>query len=314
MYKFVLKRLFFGLITIIGISVMIFSIIHLIPGDPIEIMFGKSPNKEAIEIARKFYNLDKPVVEQYFMWVNNLLNGDLGESIMDGRQVSELITPRIGRSLMLASVGVIISLILSIPLGIITAWRHNSWVDFNLTTVSLVLISIPEFWLGVMLMLLFSVTLKILPISGYISPFVDIVGWSKIIILPACTIGFIQAAQTTRMIRANLLEVLGLDYIKLMKAAGVVNSRILLVHAFRNAFIPVLTLIGMQFGYLMGGVIIVEQVFRYPGLGNLMIKSLMERNYPVLQACIMVYAIVFVLINIIVDLLYSVVNPKVRSQ
>jgi peptide/nickel transport system permease protein len=269
MGKYVMKRVLYGAITLIGVSIIIFSIIHLIPGNPIMIMFGRNPNPELIALATKHYGLDKPIVVQYFIWLVNIFRGDLGQSIINRTPVLELLIPRIGR------------------------------------TVSLTMF-------GIVFMILFSVWLGFLPTSGYVSPFVDFFGWLKILVLPALTVASVLAAQTTRMIRANMIEVLSLDYVTLMRSAGVFEKRLLLVHAFKNAFIPVLTLIGMQIGYLMGGIVIVERVFTFPGLGHLLIKSLEERDYPVLQACIMVYAVAFVLINIIVDALYSVINPKIR--
>jgi len=312
MGKYILKRLGYGLITLAAISVIIFSVIHLLPGDPIQIMFGKNPVPELIEIARKYYGLDKPIWVQYFSWLNKVAHGNLGYSIVNNLPVLQLVLPRIGRTIMLTMGGIAISLLIAFPTGLLAAARHNTWSDLSISSVSLVLISIPEFWIGIVYMMIFAVWLAVLPTSGYFSPFVDFRNFIRIMILPAATVASVQAAQTTRMTRANMLEVLRLDYVTLMKAMGIRGSRILVVHAFRNALIPVLTLIGMQAGALMGGVVIVEKVFTYPGLGLLMIKSLQERDYPVVQACIMVYAIMFVVINIVVDIVYSIVNPKIR--
>lgn len=312
MGKYILKRLGYGLITLAAISVIIFSVIHLLPGDPIQIMFGKNPVPELIEIARKYYGLDKPIYVQYFSWLSKVVRGNLGYSIVNNLPVLELVVPRIGRTIMLTMSGIVLSLIIALPTGLVAAAKHNTWTDLSISSVSLVLISIPEFWIGIVFMMIFAVWLAVLPTSGYYSPFVDLGNFVKIMILPAATVASVQAAQTTRMTRANMLEVLKLDYITLMKAMGIRNVRLQLVHAFRNALIPVLTLIGMQAGALLGGVVIVEKVFTYPGLGLLMIKSLQERDYPVVQACIMIYAVLFVLINIAVDIVYSIVNPKIR--
>lgn len=312
MGKYVLKRLGYGLITIVAISVIIFSVIHFLPGDPIQIMFGKNPNPELIEIARKHYGLDKPIIVQYFSWLNKVLHGDLGYSIVNNLPVLGLVLPRVGRTMMLTLFGIVFSLVIALPTGIIAAARHNTWTDLSISSISLVLISIPEFWIGIAYMMIFAVWLAILPTSGYVSLLVDLNKFLKIMILPAATVASVQAAQTTRMIRANMIEVLRLDYITLMRAAGVRDLRLIVVHAFRNALIPVITLIGMQVGALMAGVIIVERVFTYPGLGLLMVKSLQERDYPVVQACIMIYAVLFVLINIIVDIVYCSINPKIR--
>jgi peptide/nickel transport system permease protein len=312
MAKYILKRLLSGLLTLVGISIIIFLIIHIIPGDPISIMFGKNPNPDLIELVRKHYGLDKPIITQYFLWVKNLFQGDLGNSIIDGRPVTELIFPRISRTFSLTIMGILFSVILALPSGIIASWKHNTWMDLGITSVSLFLVSIPEFWMGIVFMIIFSVLLGILPTSGFVPITQSFIGWLKVMILPSLSVAAVVAAETTRMVRISMLEVLDLDYITLMKSAGVVNSRLLLVHAFRNAFIPVLTLIGMQIGYLMGGMIIIERVFTFPGLGQLLIKSLSQRDYPVFQACLMVYGVTFVLINIIIDVLYGVINPKIR--
>ncbi len=312
MGKYLLKRLGYGVITLVAISIIIFSVIHLLPGDPIQIMFGKSPVPELIEQVRKHYGLDRPVIVQYFSWLNKVLHGDLGYSIINNRPVTELILPRIGRTLLLTLFGILFSLVIALPTGIIAAARHNTWTDLSISSVSLLLISVPEFWIGIVYMMVFAVWLAIIPTSGYVSPFTNLLGFMKIMILPAATVASVQAAQTTRMTRGNMLEILRLDYVTLMKAMGIKKTRLLVVHAFRNAFIPVITLVGMQAGALMAGVIIVERVFTYPGLGLLMMKSLQERDYPVVQACIMVYACLFVLINIIVDIIYTYINPKIR--
>jgi peptide/nickel transport system permease protein len=294
------------------ISIIIFSIIHLLPGDPIQIMFGQNPNPKLIEITRRYYGLDRPIAVQYLAWVGKVLRGDLGTSITNSQPVLELLLPRIGRSIMLTVFGIFFSLLIAFPSGIISAYRHNSWLDLSISSISLVLISIPEFWIGIIYMMIFAVWLAILPTSGFFPMFENFGGFLRIILLPALTVASVQAAQTTRMTRATMLEVLRQDYITLMRAMGVGGARLHVVHAFRNAMIPIVTLIGIQIGSLLGGVIIVERVFTYPGLGLLMVKAIQERDYPVIQACIMVYAALFVLVNLAVDIIYSFINPKVR--
>jgi peptide/nickel transport system permease protein len=312
MGKYVLKRLGYGAITLVAISVVVFSLIHLLPSDPISIMFGKNPNPALIERAKAHYDLDKPVVVQYFLWVGKVLKGDLGKSIVSGIPVTELIAPRISRTLLLAILGILFSLFVALPTGIISAARHNTWTDFAVSSISLVIISVPEFWIGIMLTLIFSVWLMLLPTSGYVSPFDNFGQAVSLLLLPAITVASVQAAQTTRMTRATMIDVLRLDYITLMKAMGISNFRLLAVHAFRNALLPVVTLVGLQMGLLMGGVIIVEKVFTYPGLGLLMLKAIDERDYPTVQACLMFFAFFFVLVNIAVDLIYAAINPKIR--
>ena len=309
---YILKRLGVGLITLFLISIIIFSIVHLLPGDPIQVMFGQNPNPKLIEITRAYYGLDRPIIAQYLSWLGKVGRGDLGASIMNGQPVSVLLLPRIGRSMLLTFFGIFFSLIIAFPSGIISAYKHNSWLDLSISSVSLVLISIPEFWIGILYMMIFAVWLAILPTSGFYPIFENFGGFMQIILLPALTVASVQAAQTTRMTRAAMLEVLSQDYITLMRAMGVGRARLHVVHAFRNAMIPIVTLVGIQMGSLLGGVIIVERVFTYPGLGLLMVKSIQERDYPVVQACIMVFAALFVIVNIAVDIIYSLINPKVR--
>lgn len=291
---------------------VIFSIIHILPGDPIQIMFGKTPNPELIEIVRSYYGLDKPLVEQYLSWLSNVFRGDLGVSIVSGQQVASLVIPRISSTLLLTLTGLVLSVLIAFPSGISAAVYHNTWKDFSLTSISLVLISIPEFWIGILYMMIFSVWLGLLPTSGFVSITESFFGFARIVFLPALTVASVQAAQTTRMVRTNILEILRLDYVTLMRSYGVAEKRLLNRHVFKNVLIPVLTQIGMQAGALMGGVIIVERVFTYPGLGLLMMRALQDRDYPILQACIMVFALVYVLFNLIVDIMYCVINPKIR--
>jgi peptide/nickel transport system permease protein len=301
-----------ALITLFAISVIIFAVVHLLPGDPIQIMFGQSPNPVLIEKVRSFYGLDKPIAEQYVSWVGNILRGNWGTSIVNNLPVLQLALPRVGRSLLLTMFGILFSLILAFPTGIYAAARHNTLADLGISSITLVLISIPEFWIGIVFMMIFAVWLRILPAAGYVPILQNPWGFFQIILMPALTVASVQAAQTARMTRATMLEVLRQDYVTLMRAMGVRSIRIHAVHAFRNAMIPIVTLIGIQTGSLLGGVIIVERVFTYPGLGLLMVKALEERDYPVVQACIMVYALLFLVVNIAVDVIYSFINPKVR--
>jgi peptide/nickel transport system permease protein len=312
MGKYILRRLGAGLLTLFAISIIIFSVIHLLPGDPIQIMFGQNPNPQLIATTRQYYGLDRPIPVQYVSWLGKVLRGNLGTSIVSNLPVGRLLLPRIGRSLLLTLAGVLISLLIAFPSGIISAHKHNTWTDFSISSISLVLISIPEFWIGILYMMFFAVWLGILPTSGFVSLFESVGGFLKIVFLPALTVASVQAAQTTRMTRATMLGVLRQDYITLMRAMGVSGGRLDVVHAFRNALIPIVTLVGMQTGALLGGVIIVERVFTYPGLGLLMVKAIQERDYPIVQACILVYALLFIVVNIAVDIIYTFINPRVR--
>jgi peptide/nickel transport system permease protein len=314
MVRYIIRRVLYGLLTLWIISMIIFSIIHILPGDPIQLMFGKTPNPELIAIVRSYYGLDKPVVQQYLAWLGNVLKGNLGVSIVNGEQVAALVVPRIASTLLLTFTGLLLSVGIAFPSGIAAAVHHNTWKDFSLTSISLFLISIPEFWIGIIYMMIFSVWLGILPTSGYVAITENLLGFAKIVFLPALTVASVQAAQTTRMVRTNILEILRLDYVTLMRSYGVKEKRLLNKHVFKNVLIPVLTQIGMQAGALMGGVIIIERVFTYPGLGLLMMRALQDRDYPILQACIMIFALVYILFNLVVDILYCVINPKIRYR
>ena len=275
-------------------------------------MFGQTPDPELIEITKDYYGLDKPILVQYFNWLLNIIRGNLGYSIVGGQAVSDLMLPRIGNTLLLTATGLLFSVILAFPTGLAAAYNHNTWKDLTLSSITLVLISIPEFWIGLLYMLIFAVWLGILPTSGYVSLIVNPVGFLRIIFLPALTVASVQSAQTARMVRSTALDIMRLDYITLMRSLGVSNKRLMSKHVFKNVLIPVLTQIGLQAGALMGGVIIVERVFTYPGLALLMMRALESRDYPLLQACIMVFALLFVIINLVVDMLYCYINPKVR--
>lgn len=314
MYKYIIKRLIYTIITLLGVSVIVFSILHLIPGDPIQLMFGKNPDPELIAILRSKYALDLPIYKQYFIWMKNVIKLDLGNSIMLNIPVRELVIERLGRSLLLTICGISISMLITIPAGIISAWRHNTYIDLSVTTFTLVLISIPEFWLGILFMIIFAVKFHVLPSSGYVLATQNFKEFISHLILPSITLGGALTAVTTRMLRGNLLEVLEQDYIFLNKAYGIKNFRVLLFHALRNALIPVITALSLQIGYVFGGSIIIERVFNYPGLGSLLLKSLSERDYPVVQVSILVYATMFIFINFFVDIIYSYINPKITLK
>ncbi len=314
MLNHILKRFILLIITIIGVSIIVFFIIHMIPGDPITFMFGKSPNQELIEKVRQNYNLDKPIIVQYLLWIRNVSKLDFGTSIMTDLPVAELVFERIGRTFILASGAVIFALILAIPVGIISAYKHNSFLDFNITTLSLIFLSIPEFWIGIFLIFIFAIFLGVLPSSGYVFPNEDFIGFLKILILPVISLGVAQFAIFTRMLRATMIEGLQQDYTKLERAYGIKETKILYVYVFRNAIVPVITLVGISFGYLLGGAIVIERVFNYPGLGMLLWKSLGERDYPVIQGCIIIFSLMFIIVNFIVDILYGFINPKIRYR
>jgi len=314
MLKYLIKRLLMAIPTVIGITIIVFMIIHFIPGDPIQIMFGRAPDPVQIENLRRFYGLDKPLYIQYFIWLNNILHGNLGRSIQLGLPIFDLIIERFSRTVLLCIIGMIVSLCISFPTGIIAASRYNKWQDLVASTACLILISIPSFWLGILLIIVFAVYLHIFPSVGYVSPSVNLYDFLRHIALPALTLGAALAAVSARILRVSLLEVLTQDYITLAKAKGASEKRVLFVHALRNALIPTITIVGMQTGYVLGGAIVIERVFAYPGMGLLLISAIFNRDYPLIQGAVLVFAITFVVVNLVTDLIYALIDPKIRYE
>jgi len=311
MLKYIAKRLVLLVPILLGISLLTFSLMHLIPGDPAEILLrqqGIIPTQEAIEKFREQMDLNDPLPIQYFNWMYCLLHGDLGSSlsVSYGKPVLTEIMFRFPRTLELAAVSLLISLLISIPLGILAAVKQNSAID-RLTLVGASLgIAMPVFWLGLLLILLFSVHLGWFPVCGY--------GSVKHIILPSITLGIGMAALTTRLMRASMLEVLEEDYIITARGKGLRERIVILKHALRNALIPVVTVAGLQFGWLLEGAVFVEVIFTWPGVGKLLVDSISVRDIPMVQGCVLFVACVFVLVNLAVDISYGVLDPRVRYE
>ena len=311
MLKYIAKRLVLLVPILLGISLLTFSLMHLIPGDPAEILLrqqGIIPTQEAIEKFREQMDLNDPLPIQYFNWMYCLLHGDLGSSlsVSYGKPVLSEIIFRFPRTLELAVVSLLISLLISIPLGILAAVKQNSAID-HLTLVGASLgIAMPVFWLGLLLILLFSVHLGWFPVCGY--------GSVKHIILPSITLGIGMAALTTRLMRASMLEVLEEDYIITARGKGLRERIVILKHALRNALIPVVTVAGLQFGWLLEGAVFVEVIFTWPGVGKLLVDSISARDIPMVQGCVLFVACVFVLVNLAVDISYGMLDPRVRYE
>jgi len=314
MGKYILKRFALSILTILGVTIVAFSFLHLIPGDPITTMFGQYPNKELVETVKAHYGLDRPILYQYFLWLKKAVKLDLGTSIVNGLPVTQLVFERVPRTIILAFLGIFFSMFFTIPFGIISANKRNTTIDMGISSFSLFLLSIPEWWWGIALILIFAVQFRLLPSGGYVFPTENFCGYLKTLILPGLALGLAATAGSTRMLRTTMIDALQEDYVLLMKSYGVRNFRILLVHAFRNAILPVITLVGVQFGYLLGGEVIIEKIFAYPGLGLLTWQSLAYRDYPVVQAAVVVFSFMFIVINFIVDILYGFINPQIRYK
>ncbi|RCW76860.1 ABC transporter permease [Saliterribacillus persicus] len=312
MFAYIIKRILSLIPVLFVVSVVIFSIIHITPGDPAAIILGQEATQEQIESLSEQLGLNEPIIEQYTNWVMGALTGDLGTSYFMRETVEEAIINHLGPTLSLAIFAEIFALIIAIPIGIIAAYRRGSWLDQSLMGISLLGMAVPSFILGLLLMLFVGVQLQWLPIGGY-APLSDgLFTHLKFLILPAISLGAIQAALVARMTRASMLEVLNSNYIKTARAKGVVERRVILKHAFRNAFLPILTVIGQSFGTLIVGAVVTETIFNIPGIGQLIINSVERRDYPVIQGVVLIVTFIYVFINLIVDLLYGVIDPRVR--
>ncbi|MEN3008963.1 ABC transporter permease [Pseudothermotoga sp.] len=303
MLKFVGRRLLLLIPVIIGVSIISFSIMHMIPGDPARLIAGEGATVEDIMAIRIKYGLDRPLIEQYFRFMRGVLTNDL-RSIRTERPILSEILPRFANTAQLAIVSVFISSMIGVSLGILSAVKRNSWVDTFSMVFSLVGVSMPIFWLGILLIILFAVTLRWLPSGGK--------GGIQHLILPALTLGLATSAIIARMTRASMLEVLNQDYVRTAVAFGLPRRKVIYKYVLRNALIPVVTVIGLQFGYLLGGAVLTESVFGWPGLGRFVVDSIFSRDYIAVQVGIMTIATTFVLVNLLVDLLYAFIDPRLR--
>lgn len=301
---YLVPRLLSALITVAGVAVLVFLLIHLIPGDPVERMLGESARPADREALRAALGLDVPLPRQLLDYAAGLLRGDLGSSLVSDRPVAILIGERVPATLELAAAALAIALLVAVPLGVTAARRHDTVWDISAMGFSLLGVSIPNFWLGPMLILVFSLWLGWTPVSGRENP--------ASLVLPALTLGTSLAAVLARMVRSSLLEVLGEDYVRTARAKGLSERAVIWRHALRNALLPVITLIGLQLGALLGGAVITETVFSWPGIGSLLVDAIQARDYPVAQGCVLVISLAYVLVNLLTDLLYAVVDPRIQ--
>jgi peptide/nickel transport system permease protein len=310
MARLIVTRLLTLIPLMFFITSVVFFLVHFIPGDPAKVIVGNGRITEAnLQNIRHQYRLDRPVPEQYALWVKDLLHGNLGRSYRQRTEVRTLIIERLPLTLKLATFSFVISMLISVPLGILAAVRRNTWLDFSATAFSLVGASSPVFFTAILLILLFAYKLSIFPALGAGDGGLDEV---QHLFLPALTLGLSLACITTRVTRSAMIEALTQDYIETARAKGLSSRVVVMKHAFRNALIPVITVAGLQFGFLLVGTVLVEYTFGLGGLGSLLIDSVQRRDYPVVQGVTIFIAGVFIIINLIVDVLYGVVDPRVR--
>ena len=306
MGRFLARRLLLTLPVLLGVATLVFSLIHLIPGDPAQAMLGEAAPQADVEELRHRLGLDRPLVEQYGMFLRGLAKGDLGTSLRTGQPVAAQIVERMPATFELAVAAMIVAIAFAIPLGIIAAVRRGTAVDHVAMTISLAGVSVPNFWLGPLLAIVFAVELGWLPVSGRGT-------WAHLV-LPAISLGAALAAILARMTRATMLEELREQYVQAARARGVSKVRAVLRHAFRNSLIPVVTLLGLQFGAVLTGAVITETIFAWPGIGRLLIQSIGFRDYPLVQGCILLIALTYVAVNLLTDMVYSVLDPRIRYE
>ena len=314
MAEVVLRRLLATVPVLLLVTAGVFALLHLTPGDPVDAMMAESADASTKESLRRELGLDRPIAEQYAAWMGRLLRGDLGRSIRNGEPVLENVSRRIRPSLQLALLAMAIALTIAFPVAIASAVRHNTGVDRLGTTFALFGICMPNFLLALLLIFVFGVTLRWLPISGYLDPLEE--GWSGLrsLILPAVTLGLALAAVITRTLRSSLLEALAEDYVRTARAKGLSEWVVIRGHVLKNALIPVVTVLGLQLGTLIGGAVITEYIFALPGIGRLVVDAVFARDYPLVQGVILLIALAFIVSNLLVDLLYGYIDPRIRLR
>jgi peptide/nickel transport system permease protein len=311
MKQYVIRRLISVIPVLWLVSLLVFGLIHLVPGDPVLVILGTTAEKGQIEAMRHKLDLDRPILVQYGSWIGHLLQGDLGHSIISDEPVMEMILRRMPTTLTVALAALLLSLSISIPAGILSALRHNTYTDYTFMGLVILAVSMPSFWLALLFILLFSVKLKLLPMMGYVSIFSDFWEGLRYLILPAISLALILAALVARMTRSSMLEVLREDYIVTALSKGTPRRFIVFKHALKNAFAPVLTIIGFQIGFLLGGTVVIEDIYSIPGIGRLIFTAITNRDYPVVQGCILMVTIIYVFVNTAVDLAYAYFDPRV---
>lgn len=304
MLKYISKKILLMIPVLLGLTVIVFMILHLADGNPVDLIVGPNATPEVYDNIVSSLGLDKPLYVQYFTFLKNILKGDLGKSILQNRPVTELIWERFAVTAKLGIYSLILSFAISIPIGVIAAVNRNTPLDYVSMSGALVGISMPTFWFGLLLLYFFAYKLRWFPISGY--------GTFKHLVLPVITVGLTDAAVTARMVRSSILEVIGKDYIRTARAKGLKEKIVINKHALKNALIPVITLLGMRIGWIFGGSVVLETVFSIPGIGRLMVDGIFARDYPVVQGSMLVLATTVLLGNLLADILYAVVDPRIK--
>ena len=312
MLRFTLRRIVISIPVLALVSLLSFAIIWLVPGDPAAVFLDASATPAQLAQIRHQLGLDQPFYLQMLGWYGRILHGDLGESILLHRSVATAIIERVPVTLSLAALALTFAVVMGILAGVLAAMRHGSWADQSIMGLALLGLSVPEFWLGMVLIFTFAVGLGWFPAGGYVAPSVSFIGWAHCVTLPAFSLAAAQLGFIARMSRSAMLEVLGQDYIRTADAKGLPWSVVVIRHGLPNALVPIVTVAGIVAGGLLGGALVIEQVFSFPGVGRLIIDAVLSRDFPVIQGSLLFVALVYLVVNIVVDMLYAVVDPRVR--
>jgi len=311
MWKYIIRRFIQAIPTIFIVSLIVFFALRLMPGDPVDILAGDEATEEMREAIRAEFYLDRNIFVQYGIWISKFARGDFGTSILSNQPVADLIFPRLPATMYLALTVIFFASILSVPLGIFAAIKRKSFVDLGAMSFSLFGLSVPDFWFAILAILLFSLTFRIFPTMGYVSPFENIWVFAKHIFLPALTLVTHMMAIITRLTRSTMLDELNKDYVRTHKAQGIPQRKIFLRLSLKNALIPIVTILGLRLAHLLGGTVVIEMIFSWPGVGQLILNSILSRDFAVVQAAVFLLAICFIGMNLLVDILYKWLDPRI---
>ena len=313
MTRYILRRLLQTVPVLFGVSLLAFAIMHVVPGDPVRLIAGPDAPESVVARVRTELGLERPLYVQYWSFLSRALQGDLGRSLRSRSPVTGEILGRFPATLELTTMSMIMAVLVGIPLGLVAAVRRSSWLDYLATGASLSSLSMPIFWVAIVAIWLFCLQLRWLPVSGRAGPFWEWEGLRHIV-LPAATLATTSIAIISRLTRSGMLDVLGRDYVTTARAKGVPPLLVMGKHALKNALIPVVTVVGLQYGFLLGGAVVTETIFAWPGVGRLAMTAILQRDYPVVQGCVLLVAVVFVLVNLAVDVLYGWLDPRIRYE
>lgn len=312
MTAYIVRRLVSMIPVLLIVGVVIFFLIHLTPGDPAAVILGSSATQDQVAALRHELGLDAPLFTQFFVWVGRVVTGHLGESVYSHEPVSQVLAAHVAPTISLTVIAFVLGIIIAVPTALLAVWKRNTLLDSAFMSVSILGVSIPNFWLALVLILVVAVQLKVLPVSGYVPIEQGLWPWFSHLLLPAFVLAVQQAALTARMLRDGMLEVVHQDYIRTARAKGLGERPVITKHAFRNAMVPTITVVGVSLAKLLGGAVVTEQIFVVPGLGNLLVDSISRRDFPVIQGVILLVALIYLGVNLLVDVAYGLLDPRIR--